>query len=489
MKYFKYFSYIIAIVVVFLMPWSFTRAGVLDFFYKTTDILSVMGNKLLYNNNPIILRGVAVGNPYSRQYVYNRDSSDYEIIKKEWSSNVVRLSVHPGVYKRYKKFMKNALKDEIEAARKQGMFVIVDWHVIGEPNGWEKTMHWGGVDTLYYSSDMSLAEEFWKYMAAEYRNDRGVMFEIWNEPQNKNRDLSWNDIRGYMERLYEIIRTQGANNVIIAPGVYWSYDLRNIRNNPLKGENIAYAWHNYPEDLNLTTWDNAIDGLYNQYPILVTEWGFGSDPNNWHYSKSTDFGDKIKDFIIEKGLHFTAWCWHGEWHPAMLRKNWHDLTEFGVFTKKFLSDFEEIGDVMEKINYFIDKGVDENTKSLGKGERLAVLYSFKEAFGRSPQSDLDYEDAIKIARGHWPTQRSLKAEEEARNNFWTIYRRGPNMNNQYDNAAITVMAYGLRQKAVNRNLNSEARALGFFKAIYGRMPSSTKDWNILQAITYSGATR
>ena len=63
------------------------------------------------------------------------------------------------------------------------------------------------------------------------------------------------------------------------------------------------------------------------------------------------------------------------------------------------------------------------------------------------------------------------------------------MNNKNDEASIVVMAYGLRQKAENRNLNSEAQGLKIFKDIFKYIPFTTKDWNILQAITYSGATR
>jgi hypothetical protein len=63
------------------------------------------------------------------------------------------------------------------------------------------------------------------------------------------------------------------------------------------------------------------------------------------------------------------------------------------------------------------------------------------------------------------------------------------MDNAHDNAAVTVMAYGLRQKAENRNLNSEKSGIKTFKNIYGHTPSSTEDWNIMQAITYSGASR
>ena len=63
------------------------------------------------------------------------------------------------------------------------------------------------------------------------------------------------------------------------------------------------------------------------------------------------------------------------------------------------------------------------------------------------------------------------------------------MNNANDNAAVTVMAYGLRQKAENRNLESERNGINIFKNIYGYTPSSTEDWNIMQAITYSGSAR
>jgi len=51
------------------------------------------------------------------------------------------------------------------------------------------------------------------------------------------------------------------------------------------------------------------------------------------------------------------------------------------------------------------------------------------------------------------------------------------------------MAYGLRQKAENRNLNSEKAGIKIFKNIFGVVPKTTEDWNAMQAITYSGATR
>lgn len=141
------------------------------------------------------------------------------------------------------------------------------------------------------------------------------------------------------------------------------------------------------------------------------------------------------------------------------------------------------------IKNFIAYGVDANSKNLGEGERAAVMYSFKAAFGKLPETESELEDAIKIANGRWPSLVSDEAENQAKAQFKKIYLREADMNNAHDAAAIKVMAYGLRQQAKNRNLHSEAAALKTFKAIFKKLPQTTEEWNALQAITYSGATR
>ncbi|MFH1661935.1 MAG: hypothetical protein ABIA02_02470 [Candidatus Falkowbacteria bacterium] len=141
------------------------------------------------------------------------------------------------------------------------------------------------------------------------------------------------------------------------------------------------------------------------------------------------------------------------------------------------------------INDFITYGVDENTQKLGAGERAAVMYSYKSAFGKLPEDEDELADAIKIANGRWPSMTNEEAENKAKEKFKFIYKRSPNMENSKDSAAVTVMAYGLRQKAENRNLNSEKKGIEIFKNIYNKLPETTDEWNAMQAITYSGATR
>ncbi len=161
------------------------------------------------------------------------------------------------------------------------------------------------------------------------------------------------------------------------------------------------------------------------------------------------------------------------------------------YLKSLMSDMANVTTQMQNsINTFVTYGVDENTKKLGEGERAAVMHSFKAAYGKLPETEADLADAVKIANGRWPSMTSEEAENRAVEKFREIYKRYPDIaNNPKDDAAIKIMAYGLKQRAENRNLNSERNGINIFKGVFGKTPSSTEDWNAMQAITYSGATR
>lgn len=160
------------------------------------------------------------------------------------------------------------------------------------------------------------------------------------------------------------------------------------------------------------------------------------------------------------------------------------------YLKGFASEMKALTSNMQSaIKTFITYGVDENTKKLGEGERAAVINSYEAAFDKLPQTEAELTNVIKIANGRFPSITSDKAEQQAKEQFYKIYNRVADMNNANDAAAIKVMAYGLRQKASNRNLNSEKTGIKTFKAIFGNNPKTTEEWNAMQAITYSGATK
>lgn len=128
------------------------------------------------------------------------------------------------------------------------------------------------------------------------------------------------------------------------------------------------------------------------------------------------------------------------------------------------------------------------TKRLGQGERAGVINSYIAAFNRTPRTENEWQDVIKIANGRWPKEANKTKEEKVKQEIFNkIYKRIPNMNNAHDNAAVTIITYGLRP--VNRNTESEKRGIIIFKGIYGYNPQSALDWDIVRAIAYSGAKR
>lgn len=152
--------------------------------------------------------------------------------------------------------------------------------------------------------------------------------------------------------------------------------------------------------------------------------------------------------------------------------------------QKIVTDVTET--VQEILQAFVAYGTPE-TKKLGSGERAGVINSFQSAFGKLPETESDWQDVLKIANGRWPSQTNEEAESLAKKTFETIYIRQADMDNPNDNAAVTIMAYGLRPS--DRNLDSERAAISIYKNIFGTLPSSATDWDAVRAIAYSGATR
>ncbi|MCK5460112.1 hypothetical protein KAI52_03280, partial [Candidatus Parcubacteria bacterium] len=136
--------------------------------------------------------------------------------------------------------------------------------------------------------------------------------------------------------------------------------------------------------------------------------------------------------------------------------------------------------------YFVNNHT-TTTRILGAGERAGVINSYKSAFNKLPETESEWQDVIKIANGRWPSQRSEQAESKAKQEFKTVYLRDSNMDSPNDNAAVTVIAYGLRP--ANRNMDSEKAGIRIFKNIYDFNPASAIDWDIVRAIAYSGAER
>lgn len=144
------------------------------------------------------------------------------------------------------------------------------------------------------------------------------------------------------------------------------------------------------------------------------------------------------------------------------------------------------GTTQSTIANFIGCGT-QTSFFMGAGERAGIVNSYRAAFGHLPMTVADWNDVLKIGNGRFPAAMSTTAETVARANFRLVFLRNANPSITSDNNAVTVMAYGLRP--IPRNMNAEAVAIVTFQKIFKIEPTSARDWDIVRAIAYSGATR
>ncbi len=315
-------------------------AALLILFWPASALaLEVSGNLLVENGQTVVLRGIAMGDVTDLP----ADTNPYPEIAQDWRANVVRLSIHPGTWRDKKETALAALARHVADARAAGLYVIIDYHVIGFPDGYQ--LQYFDVTepdskTDYYDSRFTLATDFWLTMAAQYR-DPAILFEIWNEPfsgseAEEGGDLAyWKQYRPYWRVLIDGIRSSGAGNVILAPPPLWAFNARGLTQSLLPDDNTAYTWHVYagipPEE-----WAPALDELDRERPVVVTEWGFEPDAKQHWAGTAQEYGAPFAAFLDERGLSSTAWCWNPDYGPSLRRAN-GSLTEWGAFAKDYLA--------------------------------------------------------------------------------------------------------------------------------------------------------
>jgi hypothetical protein len=223
------------------------------------------------------------------------------------------------------------VKEHTTAATDAGLFVIVDYLVIGFPDGYYQwiTPEWGPPDL--YDSDFALATDFWDAVSTQIQDPR-VVFELWNEPVYEEDELhpsdpngsKWAQLKPYYEAVISTIRANGSQSVILATGNHWAYNLKKtsrmtrsrIPTLPTPGTTTGGHDENNPN-----RWAAALDGLHRVKPVLVTEGARtrGERPLPEHRA---DVREKFRDRSLEgRRPHSTARCWSKSYGPSTFRGN------------------------------------------------------------------------------------------------------------------------------------------------------------------------
>ncbi|MDX6286194.1 MAG: endoglucanase [Frankiales bacterium] len=289
--------------------------------------LRTSGNQVLDKNGlPVIFRGVNIpgleGN--SDGEVTDADAAG----TKAWGANFVRLPLGEHLWLSQNCYYDPNEMPKVDAAvqsiTSRGMVAMLDlhWHTVGNCG------HAGQWPMPEYAQTMT----FWKQVAARYKTNPLVAFDLYNEPHDVADDqwrnggtITWKGITyrtAGMQEMYDAVRSTGATNLVMATGRSWG----NIfpKTAPLTGTNIVYAIHAYtcpevapPKCTNAAPYDPSQFFKYwttaeTTYPIILSEFGW---PN-------PDDGLYIQNVITYAEAHKWSWsiyscCETWGWFPIV----------------------------------------------------------------------------------------------------------------------------------------------------------------------------
>ena len=176
-------------------------------------------------------------------------------ISESWDNNRGYLS---GGAERQKTYLNTV----VNAAVKNDIYVIIDWHSHQAEN------------------QTSSAVEFFEWAAKTYGGYDNVIFEVYNEPIGSWGEGAassyWPTIKNYAESVIAAIRKHSDNLVVVGTPYYDQYPSVAITN-AINDKNVAYTFHYYAASHSTgTEGANAVRAMNGGLSVFVTEWGTGT---------------------------------------------------------------------------------------------------------------------------------------------------------------------------------------------------------------------
>lgn len=204
------------------------------------------------------------------QVAYNRYQSQGSALFTElisWGADTIRFQVSQMGLDAQSSIYSQAFFDDfvqaVKSARTSGLNVIVsiqDECQSGDPS----PANYPDAST----------QRVWSELAPIFKNDLGIMFEIYNEPEPPASTANWQIWLSSFNDEINSIRSAGAANVLIADGLSYATTLNGARALTDSVNQVAYAVHPYFHQANLTPafWDTNWGNFAANYPVIVTEW-------------------------------------------------------------------------------------------------------------------------------------------------------------------------------------------------------------------------
>ena len=280
---------------------------------------------------------------------------------KGWGINSVRVPLNEACW--------NAESYVVNSAYRGATYqqAVVDYVNLLNQNGLVAILdlHWSDGTYTGYSSgcastqavcqkplpDAAQAVPFWSSVAATFKGNDAVIFDLFNEPYPERATGSeasgWQcwlnggtcsgipySVAG-MQQLVNAVRVAGAGNVIALGGLEYSNDLTAwLTHKPTdSSNNLMAAWHSYDSNTcnSSSCWNSQIAPVVAQVPLLVGELG--------ESDCGASYIDPLMTWLDSQGASYLAWTWNN-WDcssgPSLISDYTGTATAYGAGYKAHL---------------------------------------------------------------------------------------------------------------------------------------------------------
>lgn len=257
--------------------------------------LQIIGTNLCDSaGNPIQLKGMSTHGIHAIGDFLTKDS--VQTLAEDWGCSVIRLALYTeeSGYLTYPEKYYEALCNGVDLCIAQGVYVIIDWHILGDGNP---------------MTHIDEAIDFFDRISEKYGDNPNVIYEICNEPNSgklgrAEQQITWaGDVKPYAEQVVATIRANDPDNIIIIGSPTWSEDMDIAAADPVEGTNLMYTLHFYVGSNGQELRDKVDKAIELGAAIFVTEWGTtGSTGNGALYL------DKADEWLSYLDENMISWC-------------------------------------------------------------------------------------------------------------------------------------------------------------------------------------
>ena len=251
---------------------------------KQNGKLRVKGTQLVNTKGEVIaLHGMSFGwhNWWPRFYT----AGTVKWLHDDWKCSVVRAAMGVEPDRGYIKDSAgavNKIKSVVDAAIKEDIYVIIDWHS--------------------HNINLAEAKAFFKNMATAYHTYPNIIYEIFNEPDHE----TWPEVKKYSEEIIKVIRAIDKDNIILVGSPRWDQDVQLPAADPIKGfDNLMYTMHFYAGTHKQWLRDRTGEAIKKGLPIFVSECAGMEATGNGPIDHAE--WKRFKDWMDEKEISWVAW--------------------------------------------------------------------------------------------------------------------------------------------------------------------------------------